>query len=78
MSNKAIESKINMEEAVHNQDRKFGEALEYYPVVIEVGNGLKKNALFTKSQLEQAMSRADNNPEDCPPEKQSWLTRLFG
>lgn len=61
-----MKSKIYLEEMVDNKGREFGSALEYYPIRIEDENGTVYNALFTKSQLDKAMARADRNPEDVP------------
>jgi len=61
-----MKSKIYLEEMVDNEDREFGSALEYYPIRVEDEDGTVYNALFTKNQLNEAMARADRNPEDVP------------
>jgi len=68
-----IESKILLSEMVENQDRKFGSALEYYPVYIEDVNGETHGALFTCDQIEEAIARAEKNQEDVPEEDKGGL-----
>lgn len=57
-------SKILIIEKVENQDRKFGSAKEYYPVLVITKSGAKVPALFTRSQLKVALERATKNKED--------------
>jgi len=71
-----MKSKIYLEELVDNKDRKFGSTLEYYPVRIESNDGHIVNALFTNSQLDKAIFRANKNPEDVP-ELTIWES-IFG
>lgn len=56
-------SVIVMREELRNTDRKFGEALVYYPVMIEGEYGVQLRALFTEAQIEAAMLRAEKNPD---------------
>jgi len=66
-----MKSKLFIEEKVKNEERKFGEANEYYPVRIEYSNDNIQNALFTESELKIAIERAGKNPEDIP-DKTIW------
>ncbi len=72
-----VKSKIYLSELVENKERRFGSATEYYPVYVEDENGVVHEALFTCHQLEEAMTRAEVNPEDVPAEYKgglfSWL-----
>jgi len=54
----------------------MGSVLTYYPCTIEFGNGEKEKALFTKNQIEVALERGLDNPEDFP-EKKSFWSKLF-
>ncbi len=72
-----INSKIETSERVGNKDRKFGSALEYFPVYVTDDTGKEIPALFTQNQLLVAAKRAEKNMEDMP-EDQSWFNWLFG
>jgi len=61
-----MESKIRFEEKVLNKDRRFGSQLEYYPVIVYDEEGNKRHALFTMTQINTAIARADRNEEDIP------------
>jgi hypothetical protein len=56
-----MKSHIYTDEAVENTYRKFGECMKYIPATVD-----GKPALFTKYQLDQAVARAERNPEDVP------------
>jgi len=71
-----MKSKIHTEEVVENKDRRFGQALHYYPCHIEDKDGNIVNALFTDDQINDAIKRADENPEDIT-EKSIWEL-IFG
>jgi hypothetical protein len=60
-----MRSRINLAEKVPNKDRRFGAALEYYPVKIVTGRR-SRDALFTPSQISEAIARAESNLEDIP------------
>jgi len=66
-----MKSKIDLTEKVENKDRKFGSALHYYPCHVEGKDGKVGNLLFTVDQIDEAMKRAEANPEDMP-EKSFW------
>jgi len=70
-----VSSKIYLNELVENAEHKFGEAKEYYPVKIYEEDGETKWAMFTESDIEQAIIRANKNREDIP--KSLWQS-LFG
>ena len=61
-----MRSKIDTTEEVQNLDRKFGSCLFYLPCMID-----GEPALFTKSQIDEALARAARNPEDIP-NKSFW------
>lgn len=71
----AIDSIIKMNEVVDNTERKFGEALEYYPVRVKTKEGEDSWAMFTENEIKDAMERASKNKEDIP--KTLWK-KLFG
>ena len=71
-----MDSIIYLKEKVENKERKFGSVLTYYPCTIEFGNGEKEKALFTKNQIEVALERGLDNPEDFPKKKSFW-SKLF-
>jgi len=67
----SIQSRILLSEAVDNTERKFGSANRYYPVYVRVA-GQWQPALFTRAQLDEARTRAIDNPEDMPPRAGTW------
>jgi len=69
------DSRILMKEKVDNTERKFGEALNYFPVVIESASGVVKCGMFTEDEIEKAIVRAEKNREDIP--KSLW-GNVFG
>jgi len=69
------DSKIYMHDVVNNTERKFGEALEYFPVEVENKDGQEVWAMFTENEIENAIKRAEKNKEDIP--KSVWK-RIFG
>ena len=69
-----MDSKILMKEVVENKDRRFGSNTEYYPCRIEMVDGTTKNALFTQSMIDNAISRAERNPEDIPQDMSFWAS----
>lgn len=58
-------NQIDTNQRVPNKDRRFGAAPEYYPAYILVGDKYHP-ALFTWNQIEDAIRRAEANPEDMP------------
>ncbi len=70
-----MDSKIYLDEKVENRDRRFGSQLEYYPTKIVIQPGEMTSALFTKHQIDEAIARAERNPEDMPGE--SFWQKLF-
>lgn len=56
-----IKSKIFTSEQAENIDRKFGEEINYFPCMID-----NRPALFTRYQIDEAICRAERNPEDIP------------
>ena len=61
---------------VHNSERKFGSNRGYIPALIQNEVGDYTPALFTKSQIDEAIMRARCNPEDAPT--LSWWQKLAG
>jgi hypothetical protein len=74
-----MESRIVIDEVVENKERKFGSDTKYYPCIIEISGilGYSENALFTRKQINEAIIRAERNPEDLPEDKTFWEW-LFG
>jgi len=67
-----MDSKIDMNEIVNNTERKFGSWLHYYPSKVITEKGEDKHALFTQDQINEAIARAERNPEDIPEDKSFW------
>ncbi len=61
-----MKSRIYLSERVPNKDRRFGQALEYYPVVIVTGTR-RRVALLTGSQIAEGLTRYESNTEDVAP-----------
>lgn len=59
---------------VSNTSRDFGENLDYYALQA-VYQGKQTPMLFTQSQIEAAVKRARENPEDMP--RVSFWGRIF-
>lgn len=72
---------INLNVKVDNSSRKFGSAPYYYYSKVE-HNGEIVHALFTETEVNNAMDRAILNPEDLPQTKTvnflTWITSFFG
>lgn len=73
-----MRSKIYLNEKVDNKDRRFGQALEYYPVEI-ISGGRRRFALLTPAQISDALLRGEANEEDKPAPTRwerfrDWLT----
>jgi hypothetical protein len=68
-------STIHLNEKVENTERKFGAALEYYPVEVINESGNTQWAMFTQSEIDVAVERATKNKEDIP--KSLWES-IFG
>ena len=69
------DSVIRIDEKVENTERKFGEALEYFPVKIVNDDGSETWAMFTENEIINATERAMKNKEDIP--KSLWES-IFG
>lgn len=65
-----MKSRIYLSERVPNKDRRFGAALEYYPVVIITGKR-RQVALLTGNAISEGLARYLDNPEDVP-EPSRW------
>ena len=77
---KEIISALDMTEMVENTLHKFGEGKEYFPCYITTTDGFQVPALFTEHQIDEAIERAEKNPEDIKEdtiEKTFWEI-LFG
>lgn len=59
-----MESVIRIDEVVENKERKFGSNKYYYPCRVVNEDGETINALFTQEQINDAIFRAEKNPED--------------
>ena len=73
-----MKSKIYLEEVVENKDRRFGQALQYFPCIIVDLNGVEHKALFTTDRIEKATKRGDENREDFDEERSKFLFGIFG
>lgn len=73
---KMADSKIKLDEAVDNSERKFGEALKkYFPVKIIDTDDNVEWGMFTENEIQIAIERAKKNKEDIP--KSLWES-IFG
>lgn len=70
-----ISSRIELSEQVENKEFRFGQTSHYYPCIVHTRHG-EEPALFTLDQIQVAIERARDNPEDLP--KRSFLERIFG
>lgn len=71
-----MKSKMYDSDVVQNKDRRFGSNDRYFAVKIVRNDGSEEDALFTDSQISQAIKRAVANPEDIP--KKEFLFGIFG
>ena len=69
-----MKSRIYLSEKVPNRDRRFGQALEYYPVTIVTGKS-RQVALLTGNQISEGLSRYLENREDVPDP--TWRSRAM-
>ena len=69
------DSKIKLDEAVDNSERKFGETLKYFPVKIIDTDDNVEWGMFTENEIQIAIERAKKNKEDIP--KSLWES-IFG
>lgn len=61
-----MKSRIYLSEKVPNRDRRFGQALEYYPVTIVTGTR-RQVALLTGNAISEGLARYLENREDVAP-----------
>lgn len=57
---------IDLRNPIENQGRRFGQVNCYFPSVVMTVDGKKTMALFTESQVSEALQRAAMNQEDLP------------
>ena len=77
MFKRKIHSEIVLTEKQENQARKGNEASHYFPVYIRTK---EKHiyALFTETEINKAITRAEKHPEDKKYEhKEYWLARVL-
>ena len=72
-----MKSKIYLADVVQNTERKFGSNGSYVYCDIEFEDGRILPAMFTFSNVEIAIDRANKNKEDIP-KNESWWKRIFG
>lgn len=61
-----MRSRIYLDEKVQNKDRRFGQALEYFPVMVITGRR-RRIALLTGPQIAEGLTRYESNTEDVAP-----------
>lgn len=71
-----MKNRIDLSEYTANMARRFGSARFYYQRVVVTRSGERVAALFTPAQIDEAVHRAQLNPEDCPETRTFWQ-RLF-
>ncbi len=69
-----MRSRLYEVDQVLNDARRFGSARHYLPAEIITVDGTRQPALFTKDQINTAIARAQDNPEDIPPR---WFWTRF-
>lgn len=67
---------IDLDQPLTNEVRRFGSASMYYGATVSSG-GKRIPALFTRDQVDEAIRRAELNPEDAP-DVRPWWRRLLG
>ena len=78
-----MRSRIYLDEKVLNKERRFGQALEYFPVTVITGKR-RRVALLTGAQIAEGLTRYESNTEDvAPPSRWQRMTSsirrwLFG
>lgn len=80
MSDNQITSTIILAEEVENLEKHRLANSTYFPCYIKVSEDSTVPALFTKHELDNAMTRAKKNPEDIGEyeDDSSWLANIFG
>jgi hypothetical protein len=68
-----VKSKVLLEEEVLNTERKFGSDTKYFPAYVKFTDGEHLPAMFTLDQIEDAIERANKNPEDMPKMHKKFL-----
>jgi hypothetical protein len=71
-----MKSKIFIGDKVQNKDRHPAANPYYYPANVVFPSGEKRVAMFTLHGIQEAIKRAEANPEDVP-QKTLWK-KLFG
>lgn len=68
-----MKSIIHHADSVDNKNRRFGADAFYYPAIVQF-EFARHRALFTEEQIQAAIKRAAENPEDWPPAevKRPW------
>lgn len=84
----SVKSRIYIAESVENTNPRGPNADAHYAVAyVEFPDGTMKPALFTDSDLQKAMKRADKNPEDVAPAfvepdakpvEKTWWDKILG
>jgi len=72
-----MKSKIYLNDVVENTERKFGSNVQYFCCDVEFEDGKILPAMFTASNIEIAIDRANKNKEDIP-KQESWYAKIFG
>ena len=60
---------------VENLKKKPAAAASYNHIYVTMPDGNKQSLLFTDTEVQRAIYRAENNPEDLP--STSWLRSWF-
>lgn len=66
---------IDLTEQTNNTERRFGSAKHYHGCVVRTHRGIVA-ALFTDQQIDEAIARAEANPEDAPDVRPWWRKLL--
>jgi hypothetical protein len=72
-----MDSKIYLNDVVDNKERKFGANPQYVCCEVVFEDGRTLPSMFTFSNIEIAIDRANKNKEDIP-KHESWWCKLFG
>lgn len=67
---------IDLTKQTDNTDRRFGSARHCHGCVVRTRHG-DVAALFTDRQIDEAIQRAEANPEDAP-DMRPWWRKMLG
>lgn len=76
INNKIMSIKTGQLKRVDNTERKFGSSADYFAGYLEI-DGKIEPVLLTQSDIHAIINRAEDNPEDMPKRRKTFLEWLF-